>query len=241
MAEFVLRMFASGDTSLPAEGMEAIPGQLASHFPSGQIRTHTRVTSVQKTSVTLKSGESLSARAMVLATDGPAAAEILPRLNPTPYRRVTCLYYAASEPPFSGPFLLLNGESAGPTNNLCVLTQIAPTYTTTNKQLISVSVLHHADLSEEDLATQVRQQIPECFGSQKTDWQWIRTYTIKAAPPVRVPPSANPFPVRHRMRYLFVVIFAPPELSTETFFRSSCGGRFSSMARGMIRDSRALF
>lgn len=193
MAEFVLRMFASGDISLPAEGMEAIPRQLASHLPSGRIRTHTRVTSVQKTSVTLESGESLSARAIVVATEGPAAAELLPCLNPAPYRRVTCLYYAASEPPFSGPFLLLNGERAGPINNLCVLTQIAPTYTTTNKQSISVSVLNYADLSEEDLATQVRQQLREWFGSQTTDWQFIRAYTIKAAQPVQVPPFPNPY------------------------------------------------
>lgn len=173
--------------------MEAIPTQLASHLRSGQIRTQAGVTSIQKTSVTLESGESLSARALVVATEGPAAAELLPRLNPAPYRRVTCLYYAASEPPFSGPFLLLNGEGTGPINHLCVLTQIAPTYTTTNKQSISVSVLDHADLSEEDLATQVRQQLREWFASQTTDWQFIRAYTIKVPQPVQVPSFPNPF------------------------------------------------
>ncbi|WP_342349454.1 NAD(P)/FAD-dependent oxidoreductase [uncultured Nitrospira sp.] len=193
MAEFALRMFASGDISLPACGMEAIPRQLASHLSVERIRTQARVTSIQKTSVTLEAGETLSARAIVLATDGPAATRLVPGLNPAPYRRVTCLYYGASEPPFSGPYLLLNGEESGPINNLCVLTQIATTYSTTNKQLISVSVLNNTDLSEEDLTTRVRQQLRQWFGSQVEDWQPIRAYHITAAQPVQVPPFPDPF------------------------------------------------
>lgn len=193
MAEFALRMFASGDISLPADGMGAIPRQFASQLSPGRIRTQARVTSIQPTSVTLESGESLSARAVVVATDGPAANRLLPGLDPIPSRRVTCLYYAASEPPFPGPFLLLNGEGAGPINNLCVLTQISPTYTTTNNQLISVSVVQQAEPSEEDLAIQVRQQLRKWFGSQTEDWQFLRAYTIKAAQPVQVPPCPNPF------------------------------------------------
>lgn len=192
MAEFAFRMFASGDISLPARGMGAISDQLASHFPAGRIQTHARVTSIQKTSVTLESGEVLSARAIVVATDRPAAARLVPELNSSSYHRVTCFYYAASEPPFSGPFLLLNGEGDDPINNLCVLTQIAPTYSTTNKQLISVSVLNHADLWKNDLATRVRQQLLEWFGSQTENWQVIRTYTINTAQPVQVPPFPNP-------------------------------------------------
>jgi len=193
IAEFVLRMFASGDISLPAEGMRAIPRQLASHLSPGRIRTQARVTSIQPTSVTLESGESLSARAVVVATDGPAANRLLPGLDSPPSRCVTCLYYAASEPPFPGPFLLLNGEGDGPINNLCVLTQIAPTYTTTNTELISVSVAHQTEHSEEDLAIRVRQQLRKWFGSQIEDWQFLRAYTIKAAQPVQVPPWPNPF------------------------------------------------
>jgi phytoene dehydrogenase-like protein len=193
MAEFLFRMFSSGNISLPAKGMGAIPRQLVSRLPAGRIRTQARVTSIQKTSVTLESGEVLSARAIVLATDGPAATRLVPGLQSSPYRRVTCFYYAAHEPPFSGPFLLLNGEGAGPINNLCVLTQIAPTYSTTKSHLISVSVLNHDDSSKKDLATGVRQQLREWFGSPVEDWQPIRTYHITAAQPVQVPPFPNPF------------------------------------------------
>ncbi len=193
MTEFVFRMFASGDISLPARGMGAIPRQLMSGLPAERIRTQTRVVSIQKTSVTLQSGESLSARAIVLATDGPAATRLVPGLKTSPYHRVTCLYYGAPEPPFSGPFLLLNGEGTGPINNLCVLTQIVPTYSRTKNQLISVSVLNHADPSKEDLATRVRQQLREWFGSSVEDWQPIRAYHITAAQPVQVPPFPNPF------------------------------------------------
>lgn len=193
MAEFVFRMFASGNISLPARGMGAIPRQLVSRLPAGRIRTQARVASIHKTSVTLESGEALSARAIVLATDGAAATRLVPGLKSSLYRSVTCFYYGAPEPPFSGPFLLLNGEGAGPINNLCVLTQIAPTYSTTKSQLISVSVLNHADPSTKDLATRVRQQLREWFGSPVEDWEPIRTYHIPAAQPVQVPPFPNPF------------------------------------------------
>lgn len=192
MAEFALRMFASGDISLPASGMGAIPRQLASHLPPERIRTQAKVTSIQKTSITLESGEALSARAVVLATEGPTANRLVSRLYPPPYRQVTCLYFSASEPPYHGPFLLLNGEGTDPINNLCILSQIAPTYSTTTQQLVSVSVLGPTDLSEKELATRVRQQLREWVGPQAEDWQYIRTYTIQAAQPVQVPPLPNP-------------------------------------------------
>ncbi|UCH91541.1 MAG: FAD-dependent oxidoreductase, partial [Nitrospirota bacterium] len=121
MAEFIFRIFASGNISLPAEGMGAISQQLGSLLPKKKIRTQARVTSIHKSTVTLESGESLSAQGIVVATEGPTTGELLPSLTPPPYRRVANLYFAAPEPPFTGPYLLLNGEGVGPINNLCIL------------------------------------------------------------------------------------------------------------------------
>jgi phytoene dehydrogenase-like protein len=193
MAEFIFRMFASGNISLPAEGMGAISQQLFSLLPPEKIRTQARVASIHNTTVTLESGESLSTQGIVVATEGPATGKLIPSLTPPPYRRVTNLYFAAPEPPFKGPYLLLNGEEVGPINNLCVLSQVAPTYSQNSQQLLSVSVLNSVNPSEPSLEAEVRRQLQDWFGAQAKDWQHIQTCTINAAQPRQVVPFPNPY------------------------------------------------
>ena len=79
LAEFVLRMFSSDSASLPADGMGAIPQQLASRLGSGQIKTGSRVSSIQGNTVILETQERLTGRAIVVATNGSAAAALLPK------------------------------------------------------------------------------------------------------------------------------------------------------------------
>ena len=80
----------------------------------------------------------------------------------------------------------------GPINNLCVLTQIAPTYAETEEQLISVSVLDHRSFMEETIVIDVQSQLQEWFGTQVQDWNYIRTYSINAAQPEMLPPFQDP-------------------------------------------------
>ncbi|MDH5562609.1 MAG: FAD-dependent oxidoreductase [Nitrospirota bacterium] len=193
MAEFIFRMFASGDTSLPSEGMGAISQQLCSRLPPEKIRTQARVTSIHKTTVILESGESLTAHGIVVATEGPVTGELIPSLNPPPYGHATTLYFSAPETPFKGPYLLLNGEGVGPINNLCVLSQVAPTYSKNSQQLLSVSVLNRLGQSESDLESEVRRQLKDWFGTQEKDWQHLHTSTITAAQPKQIVPFSNPY------------------------------------------------
>jgi predicted NAD/FAD-dependent oxidoreductase len=192
MAEFIFRMFASGNISLPPEGMGAISQQLSSALPQKTIRTQTRVASLHNTTVTLESGESLSAQGIVVATEGPATGELLSALNPP--------HFAATEPPFKGPYLLLNGEGVGPINNLCVLSQVAPTYSRNSQQLLSVSVLNHISQSEPNLESAVRRQLQDWFGAQAQEWQHIQTYTINAAQPRQVVPFPNPYALQSHIQ-----------------------------------------
>ena len=73
---FVFRMFSEGAATLPAAGMQAIPNQLAAWLPASSIRLNTRVAEVTANGVVLTSGEHLTAAAVVLATDGTAAAAL---------------------------------------------------------------------------------------------------------------------------------------------------------------------
>src|SRR5215218_2776081 len=94
MFEFVYRMLALGDVSLPARGMGAITEQLAGGLPADRVRLGRRVTAVGDGSVLLADGERLPARAVVVATDGPTASGLLGGEPPAPASvAARCLYF----------------------------------------------------------------------------------------------------------------------------------------------------
>ena len=195
VAEFVLRMFSSGNTALPANGMGAIAKQLVSHLQEEHVHTQTKVVGIQGKTLQLASMETMKAEIIVIATENSIGTQLDPNIIPLPYRRVACLYYASSHSPISGPYLVLNGDGRGPINNLCVLTQVAPSYAPADRQLVSVSVLNFNEQETSRLKLDVRDQLHEWFGSQVKDWQHLKTYLIKEAQPVQEPPF-NPTGIR---------------------------------------------
>ncbi len=186
MLEFVFRMFATGATAVPARGMGALAEQLAAKFPFGVVKLNTPVEEVWGHRVRLASGTVLEADAVVVATDAPAAEELLLGMPPRRMNAVTCLYFAAPEPPVRGPYLVLNGEGRGPVNNLAVMSEVAPSYAPEGQALVSVSVLETAEDSEA-LEARVREQLTEWFGGGVAKWRHLRTYAIPHALPAQSP------------------------------------------------------
>ena len=107
-------MFAEGRAALPAGGMGQIPRQLAGlvRAGGGEIRTGSPVASVNERTVTLAGGQTLRGRAIVVATELPAAERLLGRLagNSGPERSACTVYFAAERPPIGSPTLVLNGQ-----------------------------------------------------------------------------------------------------------------------------------
>ncbi len=199
--EFVFQMFSQGHATLPAKGMEEIPKQLASKLSAGMITTNTEVSSVvpseQGQQVHLASGETLSAEAVVIATEATAASrllsnEILPDINKASHC-VSNLYFAAKNPPVSEPTLVLNGEGPndGPINNLCVSSSVSPHYAPEGKTLISVTVLE-SKLDESRLVETVKKQLTNWYGKKVAEWQHLKTYQIDYALPAQSPPALDP-------------------------------------------------
>jgi phytoene dehydrogenase-like protein len=199
MFEFVFKMLAEGDATLPAQGMGAIPRQLAEKFPGDAVRLNTRVEELHENDLKLAGGEVLRARAIVVAADGPAAAHLIGEVEPAS-RSVTCLYYAADEPPVTQPILLLNGDGSGPVNNFAVISQVAPSYAPSGKNLISASVLGIHKLTEVQLSGFVIAQMKNWFGKVAGTWRLLRGYYIVHAQPQQFPGALEPpqRPVRVR-------------------------------------------
>jgi phytoene dehydrogenase-like protein len=191
MLHFVFRMFSTGDACIPAEGMEAIPRQLAAALKEGSIRTGAKVARVRSGSVTLTTGEEISANAIVVATEGPASAELLGDAIPATGQGVTCLYFSAARPPIEKPILVLNGDSRGPINNLCVPTSVAPSYSLTGRSLVSVTSLGVTN-DADSLLREVLAQLTEWFGNSVAEWKHLKTYSIPYALPSQAPPALSP-------------------------------------------------
>jgi phytoene dehydrogenase-like protein len=190
MLSFVFRMFSLGDACLPAEGMEAIPKQLADSLPSDCVRLNTQVMRVQAGQVTLSTGENLSANSIVVATDVQGAARLLGDTISPATQSTTCFYFAAPRPPIKKPILLLNGDGTGPINNLCIPTQAAPSYGPDGKSLVSVTTLKHSHPENaESLLKETTEQLATWFGPDVHQWRHLRTYRIPNALPAQRPPA----------------------------------------------------
>lgn len=191
MFHYVFRMFGQGDATLPSNGMQALPEQLKAHLPSQSIRLNTPVATIESDQVITREGEALPFASIVIATEQSSAAKLIPELaSDRPPRAVSCSYFSAPSSPLKSPMLALNGTGAGLINNLCVPSDVAPSYAPTGKALVSVTSL--AEISTDEDRNQLTNELREWFGKQFDDWHHLRTYHIPEALPNQASPYFNP-------------------------------------------------
>lgn len=185
---FVYRMFAAGEATVPAEGMEAIPKQMAARLPAESIRFRARVARVEGTTAFLPTGEPVRGRSLVIATDGVHASKLSDnRVPESTCNGVTTLYYATERPPIDEPILMLDGENRGPVNHLMVMTAAAPSYAPPGQHLLSASVVGVSESDDSHLDREVRKQMMEWFGPQVLRWRFLKSYRIPDALPKQLP------------------------------------------------------
>ncbi|MBT8362843.1 MAG: FAD-dependent oxidoreductase [Deltaproteobacteria bacterium] len=192
--KYIFRVFSSGDAALPAFGMEEIPKQLASSLPKDTIRLNSKVESVSSGSVTLADGSRLEAKMIVLATSRPVVEKLLKLPHSGSSRGESCLYYSCNwKPPFNNPFLVLNGDTTGPINNLALPSLVSPHYAPEGKTLVTAVVLGEDHIGDSDLESKVRTQLLQWFGEGMHDLRHLHTYQIEYALPNQNPPTADPY------------------------------------------------
>jgi len=145
--EFTFGMLATGDAAAPAEGMGAVPAQIAdtARVAGAQIETGARVTDVTEGTVHL-GGETVDADAVVVATDPPTARDLTGvEAIPTEGRGCVTQYYRFPES-FSldaGKRLLLNAGDEGP-NHVAPQSAVAPEQAPDDATLVSATFLGDA-------------------------------------------------------------------------------------------------
>lgn len=183
MFEFLFKMFAEGETVLPAGGMEQIPQHLRQTLPEGALHLNTPVERIEDQTVTLEGGKTLGAPALVVATEAPEADRLVGNVTPTTERSTVCVYYAAPDSPLDDPLLVLNGDGVGPVNNVAVPSDVAPGYAPEEKALVAAVVVGDPEESDDDLEHAVRQQLIDWFGLEAGGWRHLQTMRIPYALP----------------------------------------------------------
>ena len=110
---------------------------------------------------------------------------------------MTCFSFDAPVTPVAGPWLLLDGEGEGPVNNLCVPSEVAPTYAPAGRSLVSATVLGvHSD--DRDIESAVRKQMTRWFkGRVEVDaWRLLRIERIRHALPVQDRMESKPVRIK---------------------------------------------
>jgi phytoene dehydrogenase-like protein len=198
---FIFRMFAEGQAAVPALGMQAIPDQIAGRLPAGSVRLGAQVERLGQREVVLATGESVRTRAVVVATEGPAAARLIGDELPDPGSHATvALYYAADRAPLVEPILILDGEGHGPVNAAVVISNAAPAYAPPGMALIAASVIGIPPDDDAELDRRSRAQLTSWFGVQVANWRLLRIYRIPHAVPDQTAGKLEPWrrPVRLR-------------------------------------------
>ena len=191
MFDLVFRMLSEGDAAVPARGMREIPRQLASHIEPGRIHLNTRVTGIDGRYVTIQDGSSIEARAIVVATEGPAASALL-GIEPVVSRSVSCAYFDAPTPPTESRYIILDGTGAGPVLNVAVMSNIAPSYAPAGRHLVAAAMPGVTGVEAEPIA---RAQLTRMFGAGVSQWRHLRTYDIPHGQPDMSPPLDPKKPV----------------------------------------------
>ncbi|MBM3658707.1 MAG: FAD-dependent oxidoreductase [Actinobacteria bacterium] len=184
--ELILAMLAEGAAAHPAAGVQAIPRLLAAAIPAGVIECNAPVARIDGTTAHLADGRAVEARALVVATEGPAAARLLGIADPGS-RAESCVYFAADEAPLPHRMIVLNGSRTGPINNLAVVSNVAPSYAPAGRALVAAVTPGPLVGETAELEAATRRQLRGWFGRVVDGWDHLRTYRIAHAHPDQRP------------------------------------------------------
>ena len=181
---FLFGMFATGRATLPAHGMGALPAQLAAGLPADAIRPSTSVARLTDDGVTLADGETIAAKAVLIATDAGAHATLLGRPEAeAAWSGCATLSFDAPEAPIDTPLLALAGpQERGPVHHCCVPSIVAPSYAPAGRHLVSATVVGPVTPDDAALERAARTQLGEWFGATTVaGWRLLRVSRVPYA------------------------------------------------------------
>lgn len=184
---FYWQMLDRAPATIPAEGMQAIPNQIAAGIKQESFRFGVRVESLVReggrvSGVRLDSGEVIEAEMVVLAVDQSASSRLTGIGTEWSARPCTTVHFAATERPFFESILHVNGSGLGRVNHVACVTNASKSLAPNGQSLISASILGNPVMGDLDLAKEVRYELTQWFPDQKVEgWRPLRVDRIPHA------------------------------------------------------------
>src|SRR5215203_953490 len=153
--KFTLKMFLQGAAVLPADGVQAVPQQIARRLPHGAIELNRRVerieTEVGRVRSVLVDGQTMVADRVVVATDPPTAAALAGIVSiPTEGIGCVTVFLRGRRAPGTGKRLVLDATGKRAVNEIAPLSAVAPSYASPGEHLIAAVFVGEDALAELD-------------------------------------------------------------------------------------------
>jgi phytoene dehydrogenase-like protein len=188
----LLRSFALGTPGLPAQGMAALPAQLAAPVRE-RIRCGVAVIAMSPTGVTTEDGV-LEADVVVCATDPRTANRLVGSPLPAMKGLVTD-WFVADEAPIDSDLQVVEADAgAGPLVNAAVVSNAAPSYAPAGRHLIETTALLAPGQEPPPLAA-VRAHLVALLGPGADQAEPITRHVVRDALPAQPPPLKVRHPV----------------------------------------------
>lgn len=203
-AQLLTGYFAVGRPGLPAQGIAAVPEQLASHArDAGAVihlgaRAERLSTSGDGVELDVTGGDPVRAARAVVAVGPEAVSDLIDLTRPATSGLQTW-WFAADEPPTRSALLTVDGRRRGPVVNTVVMTHTVPSYAPAGRHLIAATcLLPRAGASAEE--RDVRRHLGEIWGADVSAWSLLRRDDIPDALPAQPAPLGPARSPRHAAR-----------------------------------------
>ena len=196
---YTFKMLAEGRTVVPADGIGAIPSQLAAQLPAGTVRCGTAVARLARNDtrvcgVVLHDGVTVDAAQVILACDPPTIASLAMTVQvhvDVPDASLGCstVYLRSKTPLLAGDALWLNASPDATVSHAITISNVAPTYAPSGEALTAATILGaSAVLDDHELVTRVRADLTAMGGNLEAASAellviWRVPYSQYAQPP----------------------------------------------------------
>ncbi|WP_158977894.1 NAD(P)/FAD-dependent oxidoreductase [Cellulophaga sp. L1A9] len=179
MFKFVYKMFGEGYAALPKAGIGAIPQQLSEKLTRTTFKFNTKVKAIKDTQIELGDGAQLESDFTIVATE---ASPLISRLRnqKTLWKSCYTLYFEVEKRVIHKALIGLIPNQGSVINNIFYHTSLK-TNTTSNKELLSVSVIDNQNLTDKALIEKVELELKEYCNIEDTSF--LKLYHIPAALP----------------------------------------------------------
>ncbi|WP_299315903.1 FAD-dependent oxidoreductase [uncultured Aquimarina sp.] len=221
MFQFVYKMFGEGFAVLPKNGIEGVVNQLVDKLEKTKFLYNTSVKQVIDGSVFLDNGEELKSDFTIVAAQ---AHQLITNLNnqEMEWRSCDTFYFEVDDRVIDKPLIGLITDNDALINNIFYHTSLQ-TSGTTNKELLSVTVVKNHQLNEKELKEKVIEDLDQFCGI--SGCKFIKYYHIKNALP--------------KLRNLQYEISATETKLTNTIFLAGDQLLNGSLNAAMISGERA--